>query len=150
MAEGPAPHTLVDAVETAFEAALDGLVSDLPGGMTGAVPCSSLISAVSGGPDSMCLAVLASAYATRRGVNHRAIIIDHGVRADSAAEAARVCRRLSGLGMRAEVLTVSAAARRPAFRNGPDRRVTTSFCRQHGAIRRHCFWGTTVMTRRKR
>lgn len=82
----------------------------MPGGMTGAVPCSSLISAVSGGPDSMCLAVLASAYATRRGVNHRAIIIDHGVRADSAAEAARVCRRLSGLGMRAEVLTVSAAA----------------------------------------
>ena len=112
MAEGPAPHTLVDAVETAFEAALDGLVSDLPGGMPGgipgamtggmpgAVPCRSLISAVSGGPDSVCLALLASAYATRRGVHHRALILDPGVRADSAAEAARVCRRLSGLGMR--------------------------------------------------
>ena len=106
MAEGRLPDIRTDAVETAFEDALDLLRAGCPG----AGSCQTLISAVSGGPDSMCLAVLASDYAARRGLGHRAIIIDHGLRAGSAAEAERVRQRLSGMGVRAEVQTISVAA----------------------------------------
>jgi len=97
-------------VDAAFRVALDGLRADLNTRLPAPVPCRSLISAVSGGPDSMCLSVLASAYAARHGLEHRAIIIDHGVRAESAIEAARVRDRLSGMGIAAEVRAVSAPA----------------------------------------
>ena len=106
MAEATARDCHNDAVEAAFEAALDALFSCKPAAIAG----RRLISAVSGGPDSMCLAVLAADYATRHRLDHRAIIIDHGIRANSAAEAARVRLRLSGMGIPAEVITVDAPA----------------------------------------
>ena len=103
MAEGLTPDNSADAVEAAFAASLDALVAALPVG----VPRHRLISAVSGGPDSMCLAALAGDYAAARGLEHRAIIIDHGIRPESAAEAVRVRSRLLRLGMRADIVSVA-------------------------------------------
>lgn len=106
MAEGLTRDNPVDAVEAAFAASLDALVAALPAG----VPHDRLISAVSGGPDSMCLAALAGTYAAARGLDHRAIIIDHGIRPESAGEAARVRSRLRRLGMRADIVSVADPA----------------------------------------
>ena len=103
VAEGLTPDNPADAVEAAFAASLDALVAALPAG----VPHHRLISAVSGGPDSMCLAALAGDYAAARGLEHRAIIIDHGIRPESAVEAARVRSRLLRLGMRADIASVA-------------------------------------------
>jgi len=60
--------------------------------------------AVSGGADSTALAVLAHAWAGARGGAIEALIVDHGLRPESAAEAARVAGRLAGLGITASVL----------------------------------------------
>ncbi len=46
--------------------------------------------AVSGGPDSMALLVLAGRWAAGVGVRLAALTVDHGLRAESAAEASRV------------------------------------------------------------
>ena len=67
-----------------------------------------LISAVSGGPDSMALAQLADCHAARHGLAHSALVVDHNIRPDSAVEAARVLARLKALGIPARVLTVTA------------------------------------------
>ena len=106
VAEGLTPDNPADAVEAAFAASLDALVAALPAD----VPHHRLISAVSGGPDSMCLAALAGDYAAARGLEHRAIIIDHGIRPESAVEAARVRSRLLRLGMRADIVNVADPA----------------------------------------
>jgi len=53
--------------------------------------------AVSGGPDSTALLLMAAEWAARRGARIVAATVDHGLRPDSAAEAASVadlCRRL--------------------------------------------------------
>jgi len=106
VAEGLTPEFPEGAVEAAFQAALDALLADVPP----ALPRQSMISAVSGGPDSMCLAVLASRYAVRQGLGHRAIIIDHGLRPGSAAEAARVRARLQRMGIPADVMSIDSPA----------------------------------------
>ena len=69
-----------------------------------------LFTALSGGPDSSALALLAARFAARRGHGHTALVIDHGIRPDSAAEATRVRRRMQDRGIKAEILTVTAAA----------------------------------------
>ena len=112
MAEGLTPEFRADAVDAAFGAALDALRAGLNICPPVTGPFQSLISAVSGGPDSMCLAVLASAYAARHGLEHRAMIIDHGIRAEAAVEAARVRGRLCDMGIAAELLSVGAPAPR--------------------------------------
>lgn len=53
-------------------------------------PAPHIALAVSGGADSMALALLASAWAVARGGRATALTVDHGLRPDSAAEAARV------------------------------------------------------------
>lgn len=57
--------------------------------------------AVSGGPDSMALAYLAS----RAGIACHALIVDHGLRAESATEAQQVLGWLSDMGISADILT---------------------------------------------
>ncbi|MEM9494939.1 MAG: tRNA lysidine(34) synthetase TilS [Pseudomonadota bacterium] len=81
--------------------------------------------AVSGGRDSMALAVLASRYAKRHGGDVLVLIVDHGLRAGSREEAAQAARWCETLSLTAEVLTwkgekpasgVQAAARAARYR----------------------------------
>ena len=55
-----------------------------------------LISAVSGGPDSLALAAVMAKVAEQAGYQHRAIIIDHGLRSEAAAQGKRRGRVLGG------------------------------------------------------
>ena len=71
-----------------------------------------LFTALSGGPDSSALAVLAQGFAARHGHRHKALIIDHNIRPDSAIEAARVRDRMLEYGIAAEILTVDAGVPR--------------------------------------
>ena len=59
----------------------------------------SLAVAVSGGPDSMALALLARAWAGTRGGEVLALIVDHGLRPEAAAEAAQVAAQLGAAGI---------------------------------------------------
>jgi tRNA(Ile)-lysidine synthase len=78
-------------------------------------PCPRLAVAVSGGADSTALALLAHAWARARGGSVRALIVDHGLRDESAAEAALTRARLMARGIAAEVLTLQGLARGPAL-----------------------------------
>ncbi|HXT77991.1 MAG TPA: tRNA lysidine(34) synthetase TilS, partial [Acetobacteraceae bacterium] len=76
-------------------------------------PC--LAAGVSGGADSMALAVLADGWVRRRGGSLLAVIVDHGLRAESAAEAAVTRDRLSGLGIAAQIRRLDGLTRGPAL-----------------------------------
>ena len=78
-------------------------------------PAPRLAAGVSGGPDSMALALLANTWARERGGSLRALIVDHGLRATSASEAAETAARLAGRGIPARVLTIAGLARGPAL-----------------------------------
>ena len=58
-------------------------------------PAPHLAVAVSGGPDSMALALLAADWARRRGGRITGLVIDHGLRPESAHEAQRTCAWLA-------------------------------------------------------
>jgi len=60
--------------------------------------------AVSGGPDSMALAILADRWVRERGGAIRALTVDHGLRAESAAEALQVAAWLGARGIVHETL----------------------------------------------
>jgi tRNA(Ile)-lysidine synthase len=83
---GPAPA--VAAVRSAVRAAL----ADLPAGALVLVACS-------GGPDSLALAAAAAFVAPRAGLRAGAVVVDHGWRPSSAAEAARAAAACAGLGL---------------------------------------------------
>ncbi len=69
----------------------------------------TLAVAVSGGRDSMALAVLAQEWAGERQGRVQALIVDHGLRSQSAAEARATRERLAALGIAAETLVWSGA-----------------------------------------
>jgi tRNA(Ile)-lysidine synthase len=69
----------------------------------------ALAAAVSGGPDSLALALLAAAWAEARGGTLLALVVDHRLRPESAAEAAQVAGWLAGRGIRARVLVWEGA-----------------------------------------
>src|SRR4051794_23872744 len=71
--------------------------------------------AVSGGADSMTLAVLAGDWARRRGGAIQALIVDHGLRKASAIEARITLERLAGLGIPGRVLTITDLDQGPAL-----------------------------------
>ncbi|MFZ5779707.1 MAG: tRNA lysidine(34) synthetase TilS [Pseudomonadota bacterium] len=60
--------------------------------------CPDIAVAVSGGRDSLALALLAHAWAAKRGGRTLGLIVDHGLRAGSAAEAEAALRTLAMLG----------------------------------------------------
>lgn len=93
--------------------------------------------AVSGGADSMALAALAFNWAAERGGRTTALIVDHGLRAESAHEAALTASRLLALGMEAHILVwdgdkpdngIQAAARRARYD------LMDRWCRDHGVL----------------
>ncbi|MCI0431832.1 MAG: tRNA lysidine(34) synthetase TilS [Rhodospirillales bacterium] len=60
--------------------------------------------AVSGGSDSLALAMLVDAWARARGAALLALVVDHGLRPESAIEAEQVRRRLDARGIVATIL----------------------------------------------
>jgi tRNA(Ile)-lysidine synthase len=60
---------------------------------------------VSGGPDSMALALLLQRWVALRGGSLQALVVDHRLRSSSTVEAGAVRDRLAGLGIAARVLT---------------------------------------------
>jgi tRNA(Ile)-lysidine synthase len=91
--------------------------------------------AVSGGSDSMALTLLAAGWCKRRGGEIVAITVDHGLRAEAAAEARQVARWLKEYGIARRVLRwtppaalaggVQAAARDARYR------LLADWCRRH-------------------
>ena len=69
-------------------------------------PSPALAAAVSGGADSMALAILSRDWAAERGGSSRAFVVDHGLRRESSDEARMTVVRLSQLGIPASVLTL--------------------------------------------
>lgn len=67
-------------------------------------PAPRLAVAVSGGPDSTALALLARDWVRARSGEILGLVVDHGLRPASAAEAARVRARLGAVGIPCEVL----------------------------------------------
>ena len=93
--------------------------------------------AVSGGADSMALAVLARDWATRRAGAVHAFVVDHGLRPESAAEAAITVSRLSAIGVPASVLTPTGLAHGPALAERARiarYRLLTEACRTGGFL----------------
>jgi tRNA(Ile)-lysidine synthase len=93
--------------------------------------------AVSGGRDSLALALLAHEWAVARGGHVRALIVDHGLRAESADEARATRERLVSRGIAAEILSwpgakpatgLQQAAREARYR------LLFEACRQHGIL----------------
>jgi tRNA(Ile)-lysidine synthase len=94
-------------VITAFTAAMDRL------GPFESRP--ALAAAVSGGADSMALAVLARDWIRHRGGTVLALVVDHGLRGESADEARITRERLAALGVPATVLPIGSLAPGPAL-----------------------------------
>jgi tRNA(Ile)-lysidine synthase len=78
-------------------------------------PLPQLAVAVSGGADSMALALLADGWARGRGGSVLGLIVDHGLRVESAGEAEDTRRVLTGQGIAARVLRITGLARGPAL-----------------------------------
>ena len=60
--------------------------------------------AVSGGPDSTALALLARDWVRAHGGSILGLVVDHGLRPESAAEARLVAGVCSGLGIESRIL----------------------------------------------
>ncbi len=84
-----------------------------PLGPFGAPPRLAL--AVSGGADSLALALFAARWAKARGGEVFALVIDHGLRPQSAAEAALTCARLAGRGIAARSIRLDGLAAGPGL-----------------------------------
>ena len=110
------------------------------GGMAAFAPFEGqthLAVAVSGGSDSMALAVLAKNWVGRYRGSLTALVVDHGLRAESSAEASRVQGVLKGLGISAEILVwsgdkpatgIQAAARAKRYA------LLENWCARHGVL----------------
>lgn len=92
---------------------------------------------VSGGRDSLCLAVLADRWAREREGRIRALIVDHGLRAEAAAEAAATRKVLQRLGIESEVLTwtgVKPATGLQQAARAARYRLLQDACRRRGTL----------------
>lgn len=93
--------------------------------------------AVSGGPDSMALAILVDRWARDRGGAARALTVDHGLRPESATEAGQVAAWLGARGIAHETLAwtgdkpksgIQEAARAARYR------LLGDWCATHGVL----------------
>jgi tRNA(Ile)-lysidine synthase len=78
-------------------------------------PAPRIAAAVSGGADSMALALLADVWARERGGSLLALVVDHRLRPESGPEAAAAAARLGALGIATRLLTIGGLARGPAL-----------------------------------
>ena len=93
--------------------------------------------AVSGGADSLSLALFASAWARKRGGRLTALTVDHGLRPEAAAEARRVGHWLRARGVEHRIVVwrgkkpesnIQAAARAARYA------LLSEWCAQHGIL----------------
>ncbi len=100
-------------------------------------PAPTIAVGVSGGRDSMSLALLAARWATQRGGNVVAITVDHGLRPESAWEARQVGDWLAAHGIRHHILRwpgpypasgIQAAARQARYR------LLSEYCRDRAIL----------------
>ncbi len=93
--------------------------------------------AVSGGADSMAAALLTRNWVRSRAGKLVALVVDHGLRSESAAEASEVAQRLSALEIEAVILrwsgdkpqaNLQAAARHARYH------LLSEFCRDRGIL----------------
>jgi len=100
-------------------------------------PAPDLAIAVSGGADSLALALLADRWAQVQGGGMVALTVDHRLRPESAIEAAQVGQWLAARGIRHEILVwdgpyplhdLQAAARAARYR------LLSDWCRRHGRL----------------
>jgi tRNA(Ile)-lysidine synthase len=100
-------------------------------------PAPRVAAAVSGGADSMALAFLADAWARARGGALLALIVDHGLRAESADEASATVARLSSRGIATQLLRLEGLAHGTALaERARDARFTvlTQACASAGIL----------------
>lgn len=100
-------------------------------------PEPRLALAVSGGADSMALAVLAHGWAASRGGRARALIVDHRLRPGSGEEAAVAAARCRTFGLDAEVLVREGEAPASAIEERAREaryHLLREACRRHGAL----------------
>lgn len=78
-------------------------------------PAPALAVAVSGGADSLALALLARDWAAARGGSVLALVVDHNLRAGSAAEAVLTRTRLEGQGIASRLIALEGLMRGPGL-----------------------------------
>jgi tRNA(Ile)-lysidine synthase len=93
--------------------------------------------AVSGGPDSLALALLADRWARARGGEICALSVDHGLRPESGAEALTVKAWMSARSIRHEVLIWSGEKPRTGIQEAARNaryRLLAGWCRANGCL----------------
>ena len=99
--------------------------------------CPRIAVAVSGGPDSMALALLVAGWARERDGEVQALTVDHGLRAESGAEAGTVAGWLAARGIAHQTLVwegakpqsgIQARAREARYR------LLAQWCRDNGVL----------------
>jgi tRNA(Ile)-lysidine synthase len=93
--------------------------------------------AVSGGRDSLALALLAEEWASVRQGRVQALIVDHGLRPASAKETVVTRQRLASLGIAAEILVWSGAKPTSGVQEAARQaryRLLFDACRRHGIL----------------
>jgi len=78
-------------------------------------PSPRLAAAVSGGADSLALALLSAAWVRARNGTLLALVVDHALRPESAAEAAQTIGRLTAMGIPARLLRLTGLTSGPAI-----------------------------------
>ncbi len=100
-------------------------------------PAPRIAVAVSGGPDSLALCLLAERWARARGGTVVALTVDHGLRPESGAEAAQVRRWLAARAIAQRTLRWTGAPRTGATQaEARDARfaLLTGWCRRAGVL----------------
>ncbi|HEX6978708.1 MAG TPA: tRNA lysidine(34) synthetase TilS [Alphaproteobacteria bacterium] len=87
--------------------------------------------AVSGGADSLALALLAAGFARTNAIALEALIVDHRLRPESSREARQVARWLKQAGIACRILTWKRAARPSANRQAAAREARYALLRDH-------------------
>jgi len=115
----PADATRAERLRTPMDAASAAVLPDWFGAEMDRLdpfePRPHLAIAVSGGADSMALALLAQYWACRRGGAVIALTVDHGLRPGSGTEAELTLSRLAGRGIPGRKLIVPDLLRGPAL-----------------------------------
>ena len=100
-------------------------------------PNPEVVAAVSGGADSMALALLLQDWLEKRGGRLHAVTVDHGLRPGAAAEALEAARRLKAQGVKHRILrwrgekpraSLQAAARTARYD------LLSAYCRDRGIL----------------